>query len=106
MTRDVCERPRPHGARRGSQTLVGAVVLALCLLVGQVPASAQEPAPSTTGVPAPNIVPEPNSGAEPTEAGDRGGALQLLILGLVVLAVAGAVTHLVRQSRRSRHPRS
>ena len=103
MTRDVCERSRPHRARQGSQTLVGAVVLAVLLLVGQVPAATQEPATSTTGVPAPNIVPQPDSGAEPTEAGDRGGALQLLILGLVVLAVAAAVTHLVRQSRRSRH---
>ena len=102
MTRDVCEPSGPHAVRRRSQTLVAWVVLILCLLVGQAPASGQEPVTSTTGVPAPNIVPEPNSGAEPTEAGDRGGPLQLLILGLVVLAVAGAVTHLVRQSRRSR----
>lgn len=105
MTREVCAPSRPHAARRRAQTLVAAVVLGLSVLVGQIPATAQEPATSSTGVPAPNIVPEPNSGAEPTEAGDRGGALQLLILGLVVLAVAGAVTHLVRQSRRSRPPR-
>ena len=87
--------------------VVVAVVLAATVLLGPGPiAGAQEPSTSTTGVPAPDIVPEPNSGAEPTEAGDRGGALQLLVLGLVVVAVAGAVTHLVRQSRASRTPRS
>lgn len=56
----------------------------------------------TPVVTAPDIIPQPNSGQAPAEAGDRGGALQLLILGAVVVAVGGAATHLVRQSRRAR----
>lgn len=50
----------------------------------------------------PVIIPEPNSGVAPEEAGDRGGALQLGILGGLVVAVGGAIGHLVRQSRRVR----
>lgn len=64
-------------------------------------AVAQEP-PSTQ-MTTQDIVPEPNSGRAPTEAGDRGGALQLLIPGVLVIAVGGAVLHLRRQSRRARH---
>jgi uncharacterized protein HemX len=51
-----------------------------------------------------DIVPQPNSGQAPEEAGDRGGALQLLILAVLVVAVGGAVLHLRRQSRRVRQP--
>lgn len=56
----------------------------------------------SSAVPTPHIIPRPNSGHEPTDAGDRGGALQLLVLGLVVVAVSGAVVHLTRESRRAR----
>jgi hypothetical protein len=68
-------------------------------------AAAQDPGSTTsitTGAPTQDIVPEPNSGEAPSEAGDRGGALQLGLLTLVVLAIAGAVAILVRQSRRAR----
>jgi hypothetical protein len=82
-----------------------ALVVAAALAMGPSGAAgvavAQE-APSTTGAPAPNIIPEPNEGNEPTEAGDRGGALQLLVLGLVVVGVGGAALHLTRVSRRAR----
>lgn len=65
-------------------------------------ASAQ--VPPSTGMTTQDIVPRPNSGRAPTEAGDRGGALQLLIPGVMVLAVGGAALHLRRQSRRARQP--
>lgn len=80
---------------------IAASVLALLLvLVAPSVAVAQEQ--PGTGVPTQNIVPEPNSGAAPSEAGDRGGALQLLLPALIVLALAGGGTHVVRQSRRAR----
>jgi hypothetical protein len=71
-----------------------------------VPATAVAQDTPSTGVPTPHIIPRPNSGHEPTEAGDRGGVLQLLILGLVVVAIGGAVVHLTRESRRARSPSS
>jgi hypothetical protein len=82
--------------------LVVVTALSLTVVPLQV-AGAQEPPGS--GAPAPDIVPQPNSGHEPTEAGDRGGALQLLILGLVVVGVGGVVVHLTRQARRARDQR-
>lgn len=76
-------------------------------LAAPAPAMAQNTPTSTTATtivvqPVPHIVPRPNSGSSPSEAGDRGGALQLGILALVVAVIGTAVAHLVRQSRRSR----
>lgn len=89
-------------ARRG----LGLVVVLACAMALAVPAQAQEhtsTSPSTTvGLPTQDIVPQPNSGAAPQEAGDRGGALQLGVLALVVVAISGATFALVRQSRRAR----
>ncbi|MGE3621790.1 MAG: hypothetical protein AB7L84_15145 [Acidimicrobiia bacterium] len=92
--------------RRGAR-LLGSLALTLTLATGPVTAAgAQEPGRSTTtlapAVPAPDIIPRPNSGSEPTEAGDRGGALQLGLLGLLVAAVGGGGYALARQSRRAR----
>lgn len=87
-----------------------AVFTALALTFGfPAPALAQDtPTPSTATTivvrPVPDIVPRPNSGTAPGEAGDRGGALQLGLLGLVVVMIGGAVANLVRQSRRGRTP--
>lgn len=88
------------------------LVLALAVLTaatvgGLAPgAAAQEPTPTTEQVepevPTGEIIPRPNSGTPPEEPGDRGGALQIGILLLVLLAIAGAVLGLVRQSRRAR----
>lgn len=87
--------------RRRPVVVVLAAALAVAFMVlAPFAALAQDTPP--TGVPAPDIVPAPNSGHEPTEAGDRGGALQLLVLGLVVVAVGGALVHLTRESRRAR----
>jgi uncharacterized protein HemX len=82
------------------------LVLALVAALGAPsPVAAQDPGSTTSitaGAPTQDIVPEPNSGEAPSEAGDRGGALQLGLLALVVLVIAGAVALLVRQSRRAR----
>jgi len=48
------------------------------------------------------IIPRPNSGAEPTEAGDRGGALQVAVLVAIVVGVGVIVALVVRESRRAR----
>lgn len=53
-------------------------------------------------VPADDIIPLPNSGRQPTDAGDRGGALQVAVLVVMVAAVGGATTLVVRESRRNR----
>lgn len=61
--------------------------------------------PTTTTERAPDaeqgIIPEPDSGRAPEEAGDRGGALQLLVLAGLVAALAVGVTLVVRESRRN-----
>jgi hypothetical protein len=49
-----------------------------------------------------SIIPDPNSGREPTEAGDRGGALQVLVFVLIVAGVGGIVAKVVRDARRAR----
>lgn len=81
--------------------LVATVVVAAVATVAWAPlVSAQEP--TTTEIPTRDIVPAPNSGEVPGDAGDRGGALQLALLAVVVLVIAGAAYGLVRQSRRAR----
>jgi hypothetical protein len=85
--------------------LVLAVLALASMVVLAVPAIAQEPDATTTipaGAEAPNIIPRPNSGAVPEEAGDRGGALQVGLLALLVVVIGGAVLILVRQSQRAR----
>lgn len=88
---------------------LGPVVLAL-LLVATAPQVAVGPAgavPVQDGeAPSQDIIPEPNSGREPEEAGDRGGALQLAILGLVVAAILGGGTYVALQARRARYSAS
>lgn len=76
----------------------------LVLALTMTAAGAQEPGVTTSLPQVPNqeIVPQPNSGTAPGEAGDRGGALQLTVLGLVVVGVGGAVVVVVRQARRAR----
>ena len=83
-----------------------AVLLAAALLgPGAVgPAAAQDTQP-TNEVPTQDIVPKPNSGTPPEDAGDRGGALQLLVLALIVAAVAFGGWHLSRQVQRGRATR-
>lgn len=76
------------------------LILAVGLIVAPPGASAQEP--PSTGMTTQDIIPKPNAGHAPTEAGDRGGALQLLVPALLAAAIGGGALHLRRQSRRSR----
>jgi hypothetical protein len=89
---------------------VGAAVAA----GGSVAAQAQEPEddpdgdPSTDDAPLPqqDMIPEPNSGRAPTDAGDRGGALQGVVLLFILVGVGGIAVLAVRESRRARARRS
>ncbi len=82
--------------------LVAAVVVAVLALAA--PVTAQDPTGTTTtvAVPSQDIIPAPGEGTPPSEAGDRGGALQLALLAGVVVVIGGAVAALVRQSKRAR----
>jgi hypothetical protein len=102
-----------------------AAVLALALTLAGTPAppaAAQDPGPdapaddgtdgrggteTTVDVPLPEdgIIPRPNSGAEPTEAGDRGGGLQVLLLVLIVAGVTTVALLARRDMRRARGDR-
>jgi hypothetical protein len=60
--------------------------------------------PSTDDAPLPgqDMIPEPNSGRPPSDAGDRGGVLQGLVLLCIVIGVGGIAVLAVRESRRAR----
>ena len=78
-------------------------LVVLCVSLGAMPVAAQDPSTTTTAaVPDQEIIPLPNRGEEPHDAGDRGGALQLAVLVLLVVAIGGAVALVVRQARRAR----
>ena len=87
-----------------------AVVLAVLLLAA--PAGAQDDgddptAETSTTVPVIDegdldFLPEPNSGRPPEDAGDRGGAGQLVLFGVVLLGIAVIIGLAVRDARRSR----
>ena len=84
---------------------LAAVALVVGLLVPGGAAWAQDAPGDTVApgqVPTQDIIPKANSGEAPDEAGDRGGGLQLAMLGLVVLALGGGAWHLARQARRAR----
>lgn len=53
-----------------------------------------------------DIIPRPNSGQEPTEAGDRGGALQILVFVAVVAGLGTIALLATRDVRRSRARRA
>jgi hypothetical protein len=88
----------------------GAPVGAAVAACGSVPAAAQQPEddpdgdPSTDDAPLPGqeMIPEPNSGRPPSDAGDRGGALQGVVLLLIVIGVGGIAGLGLRESRRAR----
>lgn len=82
--------------------LLAGLLVALVLGALAAPAGAavaQDETDPTNEVPTQDIVPKPNSGRPPEDAGDRGGALQLLVLGLIVGAVGFGVWRLSRQVR-------
>lgn len=48
------------------------------------------------------IIPKPNSGSPPENPGDRGGAYQWLLFGLIIVFMAVAAGSVYRSSRRAR----
>jgi hypothetical protein len=54
------------------------------------------------GAPDRDIIPRPNSGQEPTEAGERGGVLQIVVFVALVAGVGTIVVLATRDVRRSR----
>ena len=92
--------------------LVVVAILATTLVLSAAPAASQsdsdgdapqleirETQPDGGG-----IIPKPNSGRPPESATDRGGALQLALLGLIVVFPIVAIVSVRRQIRRSRAP--
>ena len=108
--------------RRPLAVLLAALLCAALAVLGaplHAVASAQEPdAPADDGTggsadenpdenPPPgaveqDIIPRPNSGEEPTEAGDRGGALQILVFVALVAGLGTIALLATRDVRRSR----
>lgn len=86
-------------------------IIAASLAVATAPAAAQTDAESPSGIEisepeadGSGIIPKPNSGRAPESATDRGGALQLALLGLIVVFPIVAIVSVRRQARRSRDP--
>jgi hypothetical protein len=48
-----------------------------------------------------SVIPRPNSGSAPKQAGDRGGALQLALFGVLVLALAFIGAVIIRSTVRN-----
>lgn len=82
--------------------VVAAVLLIALVLSMGVAAMAQEADESPVG----EIIPKPNSGKAPEDAGDRGGSLQVGLLGLIGVVVVGMVVHITRQSADARQERT
>ena len=93
-------------ALRGPALVAGLLLVALLSLAPAPAAQAQEGGDDTTTttvpVPVDDIIPRPNSGSEPSEAGDRGGALQVAVLVAIVAGLGVIVVLAVRESRRAR----
>ena len=88
--------PRPAGLSRrtlvlSAALLAGAIIVGVTLVaVLADPGTPDDPATSQTyDDGAPRIIARPNSGTAPKDVGDRGGAAQLALLGLVVVSVVG-----------------
>jgi hypothetical protein len=80
--------------------LVAAAALALVLTAG--PATAAGLQDNAPDVPVQHMIPRPDSGQKPEDSGDPGGSMQLALLGLVCVVLAGGTIHLIRVSRKAR----
>ena len=92
----------------GGRALVAGLLLGGAVLRAPAPAAlgqvGGDDTTTTSTVPGSvdGIIPRPNSGSEPSEAGDRGGALQVAVLVGIVVGVTVIVALVVRESRRAR----
>lgn len=88
--------------------LVAVVATALTLAIVVPPeASAQTTTTATTLAPLPEgagsiIGPKPGQGVAPDDAGDRGGAAQIALFFVIVVALGGGVLLVRRDMARSR----
>ena len=80
---------------------VVAVILLVALMLSMGVAALAQEGESPVG----EIIPKPDSGAEPEEPGDRGGSLQVILLGLIGVAITGMAVYIARQSRSARAER-
>jgi hypothetical protein len=77
-----------------SATMLGTVSMA-------APVSAQEDSTDQPAIPeSPTALPRANSGRAPQQAGDRGGALQLALLVILVGGLTFIASVIVRSARR------
>jgi hypothetical protein len=115
-------RREPFGralAALGLSALVVGFVLVLVLALAAGPAHASaaagparvgdDPDSSTTTLfddGDQRMIPRPNSGHAPEDAGDRGGALQIAVLVLIVVGVSVVGVQIFRQTRQREDVRS
>lgn len=86
----------------GVLRIVAASLIAVLLVLSvSPPAGAQDSGESPVG----EIIPKPNSGEEPEESGDRGGSLQVGLLGLIAVVITGIGLHIARQAHGVREAR-
>jgi hypothetical protein len=116
-------RRSEHGTVRLRSLLVAAAVVVAVLTVASAPAHAGAATPvqqpdagadddgasgddltenPEPGAPDQDIIPLPNSGREPTDAGDRGGPLQIGVFVAIVVGLGGIGALAVRDARRGR----
>jgi hypothetical protein len=97
-------RPRP-GRLAAALLTLALVFLAPAAAAGATarqaggPGTTEDTTTDVTPVPDQRIIPLPNSGHEPTDAGDRGGILQVLVL-VGIVAALGAIVLLIRRDMR------
>jgi uncharacterized protein HemX len=89
--------------------VVGLAVVTLGLTGSPISSSAQTTTTSTTVAMADDsgagqtksVIPKPNSGSAPKQIGDRGGAGQIAVFGLLILALAIIGAVIVRSTMRN-----
>lgn len=114
-------RGRLHGVR--FPTLILALALAMTVAAAS-PAAAIAANPSVPMVgaqdaddgpvqitdpdqqPQGGIIPRPNSGSAPDDPGDRGGAYQWILFGLIIVFIAVAFTSIRRTAKRTQAARA
>ena len=99
------QNPKMH---RSFKFLSTAIIICIAFIVSATPSFSDEPQEPSSSVEiikvddGSGIIPKPGSGSAPSSPTDRGGALQLALLGLLVLFPVIAIASVRRQARRKR----
>ena len=99
------QNPKMH---RSFKFLSTAIIIYIAFIVSATPSFSDEPQEPSSSVEiikvddGSGIIPKPGSGSAPSSPTDRGGALQLALLGLLVLFPVIAIASVRRQARRKR----